>query len=392
MTVSDRQITANGQQPTDSGQRLAVVEPDEATWEAFTQHHPQGHLLQSTRWGALKARFGWEQRSVAVADYGSHQRGPSLRAGAQMLFRRRLGLSVAYVPRGPLFAADAETNTLLLATLDRLARRNRAVFLRLEPNILESDTPADALHSVLLLHGFQPADPIQPRSTVQLDLTPPPDRLLAAMSKGHRAAIRRAEREGVLVRVGACEADLDAFYAIMQATGARAAFAIHSREYYQTAWNLFHSPNRDSPVGQPGGLAETRGSQLLLAERDGKTLAAFLIFAWAGSGLYLYSGSTEEGLKSGANHALQWRALLWAKERGCAHYDFWGIPDVLGRAATFEDVAARAQLEQAARADPLYGVFRFKKGFGGRVVRYLPAYDRVYLPALYALWRRRAVD
>jgi len=148
----------------------------------------------------------------------------------------------------------------------------------------------------------------------------------------------------------------------------------------------------DGQRTDPAGVAELiakPGSCLLLAERDGVLLAAFLVFAWAGEGLYLYSGATEAGLKSGANHALQWHALLWAKALGCRIYDFWGIPDALGQAAACTDAAERAQLEQAAQSDPLYGVFRFKKGFGGQVVRYAPAYDQVYVPALYALWRRR---
>jgi len=348
--------------------RLAVVELGAAEWDDLAARHSQGHLLQSSGWGALKARVGWEARRVVVAG----PEGP--RAGAQVLLRRRLGLSAAYVPRGPLLGEDAAANALLLAALDRLARRARAVFLRLEPNVLEDDPRAGELHSTLLLLGFQAAPPIQPRSTVHLDLTPAPERLLAGMSKGHRADIRRAAREGVAVRLAGQAADLDAFYAIMEQTGSRAAFAIHSRAYYQSAWELF----------APSGRA-----QLLLAERDGATLAAFLIFAWAGAGLYLYGGSTEQGRQSGANHALQWQALQWARERGCRLYDFWGVPDQLGLAAVAADEAARARLEEEAKSDPLYGVFRFKKGFGGRVARYLPAYDRVYLPPLYTLWQRR---
>jgi serine/alanine adding enzyme len=361
------------QQPKASRPALAIIEPDDAAWNAFTQQHPRGHLLQSADWGALKSRFGWERRSVAVADAAGSS-SPSLRAGALVLFRRRLGLCVAYVPRGPLFAGADQVDRLLLAALDRLARRNRAVFLRIEPNVLEGTGEADQLHSFLLLRDFGPSEPIQPHSTVHLDLAPATDRLLAAMSKGHRADIRRAEREGVHVRTGESNADLDAFYALMETTGARAGFAIHSRAYYQAAWELF----------RPRGHA-----RLLLAEHEGAPIAAFLVFAWAGAGMYLYSASTEAGLKSGANHALQWRALLWAKEQGCATYDFWGIPDALGQAAAAEDEDERARLAQAAQDDPLFGVFRFKKGFGGQVVRYLPAYDRVYIPALYALWRRR---
>lgn len=350
--------------------RLAVVEPGAAEWDAFAQAHPHGHLLQSSGWGALKQRVGWQARRVLVIGPD----GP--RAGAQLLIRSRLGLGAAYVPRGPLLADDA-SNAALIGALDRMARRARAVFLRLEPNVLERAPGAGALHSAMLVQGFAPAPPLQPHTTLLLGLAPAPERLLAGMSKGHRADIRRAQREGVQVRVGAAPADLDAFYAIMRETGQRAEFGIHSREYYASAWEQFRAA--------PGG----EGARLLLAEYAGATVAACLVFAWAGAGLYLYGGSNDAGLRSGANHLLQWHALQWARERGCQTYDFWGVPDQFGQAADAAGDAERALLEEQARRDPLYGVFRFKKGFGGEVARFLPAYDRVYIAPLYRAWMRR---
>lgn len=356
---------------TTQPRELAIVEPDTLTWDRFTQAHPHGHLLQSTGWGALKEHVGWQARRVLVAGPG----GPL--AGAQVLFRRRLGLSAAYVPRGPLLAGNPAADALLLAGIDRLARRARAVFLRLEPNMLEGAPGANALHSLLLTQGFEPAPPLQPRTTLQLSLDAAPERLLAGMSKGHRADIKRAQRDGVAVRAGAAPTDLGAFYAIMQATGRRAEFGIHSQAYYQFAWDQL----RATPHGEC--------ARLLLAEQSGEVQAAALVFAWAGAGLYLYGGSIDAGLRSGANHLLQWHALQWARERGCQLYDFWGVPDQFGLAALADEPAERERLEQAARADPLYGVFRFKRGFGSAVARFLPAYDRVYLPPLYQLWRRR---
>jgi lipid II:glycine glycyltransferase (peptidoglycan interpeptide bridge formation enzyme) len=294
---------------------------------------------------------------------------------------------VGYVPRGPLLGDSRAANALLLAALGRLARRNRAVFLRLEPNVLEDDPHATDLHSSLLLEGFRPAAPLQPHTSLHLDLLPAPEQLLGAMSKGHRADIRRAAREGVTVRVGQGAADLAGFYTIMEQTGARADFAIHSRAYYQTAWELFQQQAADAASAIDREPANA--SRLFLAEQNGATLGACMIFAWAGTGLYLYGGSTEMGLKLGANHALQWQAIQWARAQGCRLYDFWGVPDQFGLAALAAHTAERAALEEQAKSDPLYGVFRFKKGFGGRVVRYLPAYDRVYMPPLYALWQRR---
>jgi len=378
MTVETSAATDHRLPTTNHGQ-FAIVEPDPAEWDAFTARHPGGHLLQSSGWGALKQQVGWQARRVLVVG----QAGPQ--AGAQLRLRRRLGLSAAYIPRGPLFSKSWAASALLLAALDRLARSNRAVFLRMEPNVLEDDPQAGALHSALLIEGFRPGTPLQPHTSLHLDLSPTPEQLLAAMSKGHRADIRRAAREGVTVRPGQGAADLAAFYAIMEQTGARADFAIHSRAYYQTAWELFQQ-NMAAPATEH---AAANAGQLFLAEQNGVTLAACMIFAWAGTGLYLYGGSIEAGLKSGANHALQWQAIQWARAHGCRLYDFWGVPDQFGLAALATDAAERVQLEEQAKSDPLYGVFRFKKGFGGQVTRYLPAYDRVYMPPLYALWQRR---
>lgn len=356
---------------------VAITEPTTGEWDAFVLQHAQGHLLQLAGWSRLKAVSGWSVCRVAVVEPAAADQAagslPRLQilAGAQVLFRMRYGLSVAYVPRGPLFSGDPAIDARLLDALARIARRRRAVFLRLEPNLRADHSQADALHTGLLLKGFQPAAPIQPRSSIHLDLTPAEEQLFASFSKGHRADIRRAERRGIHVRVGTAE-DIPAFFAIMQATGERADFGIHTEAYYRTAYTTFQERSR-----------------LLLAEQEGAVVAAHMVFADAQAGLYLYSGATEPGLKSGANHLLQWYAIQWAHDQGCAYYDLWGIPDALGRAATAIDPEERAALEAEAQHDPIIGVYRFKKGFGGRVVRYLPAYDQVYLPLLYALWRRR---
>jgi lipid II:glycine glycyltransferase (peptidoglycan interpeptide bridge formation enzyme) len=344
-----------------------LVAPPPELWDEAVRRHPRGHPLQSSAWGRLKGAFGWSPRLLADGSAG----GP-VQCGALLLLRRRAGLSAAYAPRGPLLAGG-DADAALLEGLVACARAERAVFLRVEPNLLEMDPGAGELHSRLLLLGFRPVEPVQPRSSVHLDLAPEPDRLLAAMSKGHRADIRRAAREGVAVRQGEGEADFARFYAILESTAARNRFGIHERGYYRAALAEFGAAAR-----------------VWLAERGGAAEAAALTLAWGGEALYLYSGSTEEGLRSGAQHAIQWEVIRWARERGCRRYDLWGVPDSLGRAALEADEGERARLEEQARSDPLHGVYRFKKGFGGQVVRYLPAYDRVLIAPLYTLWRRAA--
>ncbi len=353
---------------------LALVEHrDAAVWDKLVGTLPGGSLLQSWDWGEFKGRFGWRPLRLALSSGDAT-------ATAQLLIRPTYGLAAAYVPRGPLLAADDEVNRALLRSLRSVARRRRAAFLRLEPNIVEGTSEANALHSLLQVEGFEPAEPLQPRSSIRLDLRSTPAELLAGASKGHRADVRRAERNGVQVRIGQTDSDLDAFYAIMLATAERQQFAIHDREYYMLAWRMFGDAAR-----------------LLLADLAGETVAAFLVFGWGREAQYMYSGSNELGLKAGANHLLQWHAIVWANERGCEVYDMWGVPDAFGRMAGAELSASPkveghelALLEAEAKANPMYGVYRFKKGWGGRVVRYLPAYDQVYLRPAYNWWRRRA--
>jgi peptidoglycan pentaglycine glycine transferase (the first glycine) len=68
------------------------------------------------------------------------------------------------------------------------------------------------------------------------------------------------------------------------------------------------------------------------------------------------------------NHLLQWEAIRWAKAQGCSIYDFWGAPD------------------DFKSADPMWGVFRFKEGFGAQIVRTIGAWDYASRPILYRLY------
>jgi len=339
---------------------------DAAAWDQIVLQHPQGSLFQRWGWGELKQRHGsWLPVRMTVTD------GTRI-AAAQLLLKHFYGVAVAYVPRGPLFSGDATLDRTLLDTVRSTAKRHRAGFLRLEPNLLETDSAATS-QVLLPAQRFRLAEPLQPHSTIHLDLTPPVDQLFAACARSHRAHVRRAQRRGVAVRVGTSAADLATFYRMMTAVSQRQQFAIHARDYYATAWQLF---------------AAHGDACLLIAELDGEAIGAFLVFRSGLDAYYLYSGTTAAGLKHEANYLLQWQAIAWAKAQGCARYDLWGIPDAYGQLLQAPP-SEQAQLQQQAAAHPLAGVYGFKQGWGGQVVRYVPAYDQVYVAPMYWLWQRR---
>ncbi|HID86706.1 MAG TPA: peptidoglycan bridge formation glycyltransferase FemA/FemB family protein [Anaerolineae bacterium] len=336
--------------------RLSTAEED-PDWEAFVAASPVGHLLQSPPWGALKARFGWRPLRLLIEE---EQAGSNIVAGAQLLFRPLPLGSLAYVPRGPVAdPSDRDLLAFLLSALHRVARQERAIFLKLEPP-WEDDPSLDAF---LRAHGFRPSpQTIQPRTTLLLDLTADLDELLARMKPKTRYNIRLAKRKGVVVREGS-EEDLSIFYRLLQVTSQRDGFAIHTREYYEEAWHRF----------APRGMA-----RLLVASYRGEILAGLMAFALGRTAWYLYGASSDRHRNLMPNHLLQWEAIQWAKARGCTTYDLWGIPDEVGRA-----LARGEEPEQGTGG--LWGVYRFKRGFGGRVARTLGAYDAVYQPVLYWL-------
>jgi peptidoglycan pentaglycine glycine transferase (the first glycine) len=331
---------------------------EQASWDALVAAAPQGHLLQSWAWGELKSRFGWRVQRTAVEG-----------ACAQVLYRRLpTGLgSIAYVPKGPLLDwRDDDAADRLLEAIRPLSLAQRAICLKIEPNMPEE--PGGATGSPVLVEKlaalkFRPsAQTVQPRRTLLIDLKDEPEALLARMKQKTRYNVRLAARRGVQVRAGG-EEDLPAFYRLMQHTAERDRFGIHSQDYYESAHRL---------------LVERGMGRLLLAEHEGRLLAAVVVMAFAGEACYMYGASADEGRNLMPTYLLQWESMLWAKEVGCHTFDLWGVPDE-------EEEVLEAGFTK--RSDGLWGVYRFKRGFGGRLVRTPGAWDLVYAPLRYRMYQ-----
>jgi len=308
-------------------------------WDEFLERHPEAHILQSSAWGQLKSAFGWKSDFVRVGN-----------CGCQVLFRRLLlGLTFAYVPKGPV----GKDWSKLWPELDRLCRKHGAIFLKVEPDWW------DGTDLSAFFPGFIPSAPIQPCRTVVVDLAGSEDDWLGRMKPKTRYNIRLAERKGVVVRPGDSLAD---FHRLMLITGKRDGFGVHALAYYQRAYDLFSADSHCC---------------LFEADFDGRLLAALMVFTWGKRAWYFYGASSDEERNRMPTYLLQWEAMRWAARQGCQEYDLWGIPD-------FEESDLEGQF--AGRSDGLWGVYRFKRGFGGLLRRSAGAWDRVYQPGLYRLY------
>jgi lipid II:glycine glycyltransferase (peptidoglycan interpeptide bridge formation enzyme) len=321
---------------------------DAATWDAALLDLPQPHILQSWAWGELKAQTGWSARRLLWRRDGR----PA--AAAALLVRRvtaRLPVAVAYAPRGPLLGEpDAALAEAVVERLEAEARRAGALFVKADPDVRADAPEGEAFVALLARRGwvFSP-EQIQFRNTMVNDLTPDEGSLLAAMKPKWRYNIRLAERKGVVVRDGSA-ADLPAFYRMYVETGARDGFLVRPYDYYRQVWERFLAD----------GLAH-----VLLADVESQPIAGLILFRFGPTAWYFYGASTAQARDYMPNHALQWAAMRWARAAGCTRYDWWGAPDVLDE------------------SDPMWGVYRFKSGFGGDFAPGIGAWDFPVNPLLY---------
>jgi lipid II:glycine glycyltransferase (peptidoglycan interpeptide bridge formation enzyme) len=317
-----------------------------AEWNQFLQRHPNAHLLQTGEWGELKSAFGWKPVRIVSGD-----------RGAQVLFRRLpLGFTIAYIPKLAFSDQRLAISRELWREINAVCKQHRAVFLKLEPDLWDDQQPGTwDLELRTSPHNIQP-----PR-TILVDIGGTEDEILGRMKQKTRYNIRLAEKKGVTVRAWD---DLASFHKMMLVTAGRDGFGVHSLEYYRRAYELLH----------PKQMGE-----LLLAEYAEKLLAALFVARNGKRAYYLYGASTDEERNRMPTYLLQWEAMQWAKACGCEEYDLWGVPDE-------EAAALEANFEK--RHDGLWGVYRFKRGFGGELKRAAQALDRVYHPLLYRAYLR----
>ena len=318
-----------------------VTNPTE--FDAALLRLPRPHVLQTSHWAALKAPF-WTPDHYLWGSLDQPQ------AAATVLTRRwgRLPLRIQYIPKGPLASADIGQWLEILTWLEEHAKRSGALFLKIDPDVDAESELGQALVEHLQMRGWIfSEDQVQFRNTMLSDLAMDEDALLAGMKQKTRYNIRLAGRRGVRVQTSD---DFETFYDLYAETASRDGFLIRPQDYYLAVMKRM----------QDNGLG-----QLLLADVEGEIVSGVFLFRFGSTAWYFYGASSDQHRRDMPAYLLQWEAMRWAKTQGCTTYDWWGAPDELG-----ED-------------DRMWGVYRFKQGFGGQFTRWIGAWDYAPRPKFY---------
>lgn len=186
---------------------------------------------------------------------------------------------------------------------------------------------------------------ILPSNTIFMDLKKDSDVLLARMKPKTRYNINLSKRKGVEVKSLGIES-LDVWYELYRQTAQRNNFFLHDINYFRI---VLSARANDS-------LSPARVF-LLVAHVDERPLAAMFLVITGVRGTYLYGASATENRNYMATYALQWRAMQLAKDMGCIEYDFFGVSPI------------------GDSSHPMYGLYRFKTGFGGTMHRRMGCWD-----------------
>ena len=325
-----------------------ITEKTLPEYEAFVQSHPKGNFAQSYLWGKQKPMWQWDAIAVRGED-------GAIRGSLAVMTRKvpGIGRTLMYGCRGPVCDLDdRETFSQLLDGAKVLAKKYKSYVIKIDPDVLSSNT---AFSSMLQSFGFRAKEggknfeAIQPRYVFRLNVEgKTEEELLANFHQKWRYNIRLAERKGVTVRICGKEM-VPAFSDLMLTTGVRDGFVTRKPEYFAAMLDnlgeharlyMAFDPN-DTPIA--GTLAIHYGDKV-----------------W-----YLYGASSNEHRNLMPNYLLQWRMIQWAVETNCRIYDFRGVSG------------------DVSEDNPLYGLFRFKQGFGGDFTEFVGEMDLVLSPVIY---------
>lgn len=317
---------------------------------------PDPHILQSSTWGELKSKQGWYPTRLLWSEEGRPV------AAAQILIQQRGSLHLGYIAKGPIVDwANLPLVDEVLSRLEIYARDQGLLLLKIDPDVRRDTMPGLASVSLLRWHGWRESfEQIQFCNTMVLDLQPSLDTLMTQMQSKWRYNIRLAVGHGVTVRE-ARESELPTLYEMYAETADRNNFIVREEPYYIAAWRQFLRDHRAIP---------------LVAEVNGEPLGMVVLLHFGERVWYMYGASRATHRHLMPNHLLQWEAIRRAKADGFKVYDLWGAPDTLDE------------------RDPLWGVYRFKRGFGAAFVPHIGAYDYTPKPWLYRVYhflRPRAV-
>jgi lipid II:glycine glycyltransferase (peptidoglycan interpeptide bridge formation enzyme) len=388
----------------------------EKQWDHFVLTHPLATIHQTSAWGHLQEKIPARGKYFIVV---LKDREKIIGGSLVVVHKTGKDRSFLYCPRGPLLdyksANIKEYMKKIADTLSPIAKKENAIFLRIDPPVLRTDKSSylceqgcggcrpelacvtehtqsccrpELVSGPQMSKAVLPSFPhfrsffsspygFQPTDTLILDITKPEKEILAQMKEKGRYNIRLAEKKGVVIREvdikneAQFKKDVASFHQILHETTMRDKFYGHRKEIYSQMLKILCHPARlTDGSGSTSQTPQTSPfAKLYLAEYQNTPIAGIICTFYADTATYYYGASSNAHRNLMAPYLLQWHAILEAKSRGFAKYDFLGIAPKNAKNHTYK------------------GITEFKEKFGGTPVSYHYCREYTFSPFLYLLYR-----
>ncbi len=324
--------------------------------KALKDLFPTSILFQTTFWGKVKARIGWEPRAFDIGH-------PDSRSDV-LLLNQPFGDNrvAAYIPQGPEFAPAPENyGTYLEELAEKLIPHldPRTAFIRFDLPWLSPFVSGEFGHPVIPEARIQEmrmnystsswnfiksVNDMTVASCMIVDIAPDEKTILARMKPKTRYNIGLAARKGVHTFLAGKD-HLPAFYELYLQTAGRNKFLVCDYEHFHALFSVIEENNQDAEV------------LFLLSCHNHDLLAGVIMAISEKTALFLFGASSNCKRNYMGSYAVHWEAIRHARSRGCVEYDMGGV-------------SPGAEPEH-----PFYGLYSFKSGFGGQMVHRTGTWD-----------------
>ncbi len=284
---------------------MKLIELNKKQLNIFLTEQNRAQFLQSWEWGKFQ-----EENGFSMFRYGVEEEGKLV--AVISLIKKKLfgGWNYFYAPRmsePKVKSQKSKVLEFLFDEIEKLAKKEKCLFLRYEPNELILKSKILNLKSIDL----------QPAKTLMLDLSKSEEELLAGMHQKTRYNIRLAEKKGVEIINGQIK-DFDEFWKLISQTGNRDGFRLHNKEYYRKMLSSL------SQVKYGNNTLEVK---LFLAKYQNKILSANIVTFFGDTVTYLHGASSNEDRNIMAPYLIQWEVIKKVRELGYKYYDFYGVDE-----------------------------------------------------------------
>lgn len=317
---------------------------DVKRYDEFVRNSEFRSVTQDRLWSKVKDDWGNEHVYL-------EKNGEIVAAISILIKRLPGGFSVLYAPRGPVCdVSDIKLVQALLKEVDVVAKKNKAIMLKFDPEVSYSDE----LYNLYEANGFSLISKdddqdklIQPRLNMILHLEDHDEEsIMMKFSKRCRSSIRGSARKGVEVRYSRSDEDIEILHDAYMTMAARNKISTRSIEYFKL-------------------LRDTYGEDLriYIASHEDDILAAGLTINYYGKLYFLYAGSTNIKRNLNPNHLMNYEMIKWGIEAGAQQYDFGGVFELSNND----------------------GLYLFKKSFCDKdePAQYIGEINKVYKPFMY---------